>query len=45
MERFIERLIYASRWLMAPIYFVLSFVLIALGINFFQEIFISCPIS
>jgi uncharacterized protein (TIGR00645 family) len=43
MERFIERLIYASRWLMAPIYFGLSFVLIALGIKFFQEIFHILP--
>ncbi|MBK1692419.1 TIGR00645 family protein [Ectothiorhodospira mobilis] len=43
MERFIEKLIYASRWLMAPIYFGLSFVLIALGIKFFQEIFHILP--
>lgn len=38
MEHTIERLIYASRWLMAPIYWGLSFVLLALGIKFFQEV-------
>lgn len=38
MERFIENLMYNSRWLMAPIYLGLSLVLIALGVKFFQEI-------
>ncbi|WP_154115029.1 TIGR00645 family protein [Vibrio cincinnatiensis] len=38
MERIIEKLLYASRWLMAPIYLGLSFILIALGIKFFQEV-------
>jgi uncharacterized protein (TIGR00645 family) len=38
MEKYLEQLIYASRWLMAPIYLGLSLVLIALGIKFFQEI-------
>lgn len=36
-------LIYASRWLMAPMYLGLSLVLLVLGIKFFQEIFILLP--
>lgn len=39
MERIFERLMYASRWIMAPIYLGLSLVLLALGIKFFQEAF------
>lgn len=38
MEKIVERLMYASRWLMAPIYLGLSLVLMALGIKFFQEV-------
>ncbi|MEY6432670.1 TIGR00645 family protein [Thioalkalicoccus limnaeus] len=37
MERLIERLLFASRWILAPIYLGLSLVLVALGIKFFQE--------
>ncbi len=44
MERLFERMMYASRWLMAPIYFGLSFVLLALSIKFFQEIFELIPV-
>ncbi|HHP5406734.1 MULTISPECIES: TIGR00645 family protein [Aeromonas] len=33
-----ERLMYASRWIMAPIYLGLSLILLALGVKFFQEI-------
>lgn len=43
MEKHLESLMYASRWLMAPIYLGLSLVLIALGIKFFQEIFHLLP--
>lgn len=43
METLIEKLIYASRWLMAPIYLGLSLVLLALGVKFFQEIFHILP--
>lgn len=43
MEKLIEKLIYASRWLMAPIYLGLSLVLLALGIKFFQEVFRILP--
>jgi uncharacterized protein (TIGR00645 family) len=38
MERIFERLMYASRWIMAPIYLGLSLVLLALGGKFFQEV-------
>ncbi|WP_434355664.1 TIGR00645 family protein [Parasalinivibrio latis] len=43
MEKLFERLMYSSRWLMAPIYFGLSLVLLALGIKFFQQIFEVIP--
>jgi uncharacterized protein (TIGR00645 family) len=43
MERFIERSMYASRWLLAPIYFGLSLGLLALALKFFQEIFHILP--
>jgi len=38
MERFVEQLLYRSRWILAPIYLGLSVALIALGIKFFQEV-------
>ena len=44
MENFLEKLMYSSRWIMAPIYLGLSLALIALGIKFFQEIFHILPI-
>jgi uncharacterized protein (TIGR00645 family) len=43
LEVLIERMMYASRWLLAPIYFGLSLALVALGIKFFQEIFHLLP--
>ena len=39
MERAIERLLFASRWILAPVYLGLSIALIALGIKFFMELF------
>lgn len=39
MERIFETLLYRSRWFLAPIYFGLTFAVIALGIKFFQEVF------
>jgi uncharacterized protein (TIGR00645 family) len=42
-EKFLERAMYASRWLLAPLYFGLSLTLLALGIKFFQEIFHLLP--
>ena len=43
MERFLENAMYASRWLLAPVYFGLSLGLIAMTIKFFQEIFHILP--
>jgi len=37
IERSIEKLLFACRWLLAPLYLGLSLALIALGIKFFQE--------
>jgi len=39
VERFIENLIYRSRWFLAPIYLGLSLAVIALGVKFFAELF------
>ena len=44
MERYFERLMYATRWIMAPIYLGLSLCLLALGIKFFQEVFHFIPL-
>ena len=44
IERITEQTLYASRWLLAPIYLGLSFGLIILGIKFFQEIIHTLPI-
>ena len=38
LERSIEKLLFASRWLLAPMYLGLSLSLIALGIKFFLEV-------
>jgi uncharacterized protein (TIGR00645 family) len=43
MERIIERSLYASRWLLAPVFLGLSLALLALGIKFFQELFHLLP--
>jgi|SRR5471030_2660296 len=43
MERFFENAMYLSRWILAPVYFGLSFALLALTIKFFQEIFHILP--
>ncbi|MDO9625806.1 MAG: TIGR00645 family protein [Pseudomonas sp.] len=43
MERFIENTMYASRWLLAPIYFGLSLGVLALSIKFFQEVYHILP--
>ncbi len=39
MENLIEKMIYRSRWVLAPIYLGLSLAVIALGIKFFQEVY------
>lgn len=38
MESKLENLLYASRWLLAPIYFGLSLGLLLIGVKFFQEV-------
>ncbi len=43
MERLIEKTMYRSRWLLAPIYLGLTLALLALGIKFFQEVFHLLP--
>lgn len=43
VERVIERMMYASRWVLAPIYIGLVLALMALGIKFFQEVFHLLP--
>lgn len=44
IERTAETILYASRWLLAPIYIGLSLGLIVLGIKFFQEIIHVLPV-
>jgi uncharacterized protein (TIGR00645 family) len=39
LERWIENMLFASRWLLAPVYLGLSLALLALGVKFFQEAF------
>jgi len=43
MEKILEKLMYASRWIMAPVYLGLSLVLFALGVKFFVEVFHILP--
>ncbi|MFV2004502.1 MAG: TIGR00645 family protein [Gammaproteobacteria bacterium] len=44
MEAIAEKFLYASRWLLAPIYLGLSLGLLILGIKFFQEIIHVMPV-
>jgi uncharacterized protein (TIGR00645 family) len=39
MEKTIERILFASRWILAPVYLGLSLALVALGITFFVEVY------
>nr|WP_312157394.1 YqhA family protein [Acinetobacter variabilis] len=38
MERFFHNTMYAARWILAPVYFGLSFALLLLALKFFQEV-------
>lgn len=38
IERLIEKLLFASRWILAPIYLGMSLILLALGYVFFKEV-------
>jgi len=44
MEKVIENTLYASRWILAPVYLGLSLALLALGLKFFQEAIHILPI-
>lgn len=44
MERRLESLMYATRWLLAPIYLGLSLAIILLAIKFFQEVIHVAPL-
>ena len=39
MEKTIEKMLFASRWILAPVYLGLSLALVALGIKFFMELY------
>ena len=39
IEKAIEKMLFASRWILAPVYLGLSLGLIVLGVKFFQEVF------
>ncbi|MGR9100790.1 MAG: TIGR00645 family protein [Gammaproteobacteria bacterium] len=43
IEYTIEKVMYASRWLLAPIYLGMSLALLALGLKFFQELYHFLP--
>jgi len=43
IERIIEYCIYASRWLLAPVYLGMSLALMALSVKFFQELYHFIP--
>jgi uncharacterized protein (TIGR00645 family) len=43
IEKTLEKLFYASRWMSAPLYLGLSVALLLLGIKFFQELFHAFP--
>lgn len=43
LEKTIERLLYSSRWILAPIYLGMSLALVALAIKFFQELYHFVP--
>lgn len=44
IEKTIEKIMYLSRWLLAPIYLGLSFALLMLAITFFKEVFHTLPL-
>ena len=43
LEHFMERVMYASRWIMAPVFLGMSLILLALAIKFFQELYHFVP--
>lgn len=43
IEHFLERVMYASRWIMAPVFLGMSLVLLVLAVKFFQELYHFLP--
>ena len=43
LEFFVERVMYASRWIMAPVFLGMSLVLLVLAVKFFQELYHFVP--
>ncbi len=43
IEQSLERLMYTSRWIMAPVYFGMSLALLALSVKFFQQLYAFIP--
>ena len=43
LEKTVEKIFYASRWMSAPLYLGLSVALLLLGIKFFEELFHAFP--
>lgn len=43
LEHFLERLMYASRWIMAPVFLGMSLILLMLAVKFFQELYHFVP--
>ncbi len=43
LEHFVERLMYTSRWIMAPVFLGMSLVLLVLAVKFFQELYHFVP--
>lgn len=43
LEHFVERLMYTSRWIMAPLFLGMSLVLLVLAVKFFQELYHFVP--
>jgi len=43
MERILENVLYASRWVLAPMYLGLSAALVLLGVKFFEEVLHTAP--
>lgn len=39
IEKIFEKILFSTRWLLAPIYFGLSLAVFALGVKFFQEVY------
>ena len=44
MERTLEKLLYASRWLLAPVYVGLSLAIVLISVKFFQELWHVVPV-